>query len=105
MLKSLITMLLLLALSTTQLHAQTCVANATNPAGKCEAIEQDVAAFQAASGAIDVFVDGQKVASAVAPFIKNGRTYVEMAAIFRALNADVRFESMPIGRITAVRND
>jgi len=31
--------------------------------------------------------------------------YVEMAAIFRALNADVRFESMPIGRITAVRND
>lgn len=105
MLKPVITMLLLLALTTTQLHAQTCVANAINPAGKCEAIEQDVAGFQAASGAIDVYVDGQKVASAVAPFLKNGRTYVEMAAIFRALNADVRFESMPIGRITAVRND
>gem|GEM_PF-1846276 len=105
MLKSLTTMMLFLVLISTQLHAQSCVPNATSPAGKCEAIEQDIAGFQAASGAIDVYVDGQKVNSVVAPFIKGGRTYVEMAAIFRALNADVRFESMPIGRITAVRDD
>jgi hypothetical protein len=86
-------------------QAANCVANSPSPAGACEAVEQDVRPFQVASGPIDVYVDGKKVESVVAPFIKNSRTYVEMAAIFRALDADVSFESIPVGRITAVRND
>jgi Protein of unknown function (DUF4127)/Copper amine oxidase N-terminal domain len=83
----------------------TCVENAPIPVGACEAIEQDVRPFQAASGPIDVYVDGVKVDSVVAPFIKNNRTYVEMAAIFRALDVSVGYESVPVGRITATRND
>lgn len=88
--------------------AQTpCVVFASAPAGKCEATRQDISRWLPAKP-ISVVVDGQAIvldpATSPPVFIKNGRTYVELNAVFSALGMTLGWEQSS-QRITATRDD
>jgi S1-C subfamily serine protease len=58
------------------------------------ALTAHAAATQSAAvqSAIAVYLDGQKLALTQAPYLRNGVTFVPMAAIFKALHASVTWE-------------
>ncbi|MBL8297056.1 MAG: DUF4127 family protein [Rhodanobacteraceae bacterium] len=105
---------LLTVLSASPLRAQTvdpipstCVPYADQAAGKCEAVEQDITRWLPATP-ISIVVDGTPLVldPNLSPpvFIKNGRTFVELNAVFNALGLTLIWDQT-LKRITATKDD
>ena len=89
------------------LSAQTCVPYAFAPAGKCEATQQDITRWLPTQP-ISVTVDGTPIvldpSTSPPVFLKNGRTYVELNAVFNALGLALSWDGAN-QRITASKDD